>query len=101
LAPVSKFDYVLAHTRFMESRKLSSFDGHRVGRSLTSTVVMYTGIVYGPPMDSLVCGIAWKTCTRGRCDLTRLFDRCHELWPLMVPSWLTCVLLSGFIIIIL
>jgi hypothetical protein len=27
LAPVSKFDYVLAHTRFIGSRKLSSFDG--------------------------------------------------------------------------
>jgi hypothetical protein len=47
LAPVSKFDYVLAHTGFMGSHKLSSFDGHRVGRSLTSPTVMYTGIVYG------------------------------------------------------
>jgi hypothetical protein len=27
LAPVNKIDYVLAHTRFMRSRKLSSFDG--------------------------------------------------------------------------
>jgi hypothetical protein len=27
LAPVNKIDYVLAHTGFMESRKLSSFDG--------------------------------------------------------------------------
>jgi hypothetical protein len=32
LAPVSKFDHVLAHTGFMVSRKLSSFDSHRVGR---------------------------------------------------------------------
>jgi hypothetical protein len=30
LASVSKFDYVLAHLGFMRSRKLSSFDGHRV-----------------------------------------------------------------------
>jgi hypothetical protein len=27
LFPVNKIDYVLAHTRFMGSRKLSSFDG--------------------------------------------------------------------------
>jgi hypothetical protein len=27
LAPVNKIDYVLAHMRFMGSRKLSSFDG--------------------------------------------------------------------------
>jgi hypothetical protein len=32
LASVSKFYYVLIHTRFMGSRKLSSFEGHRVGR---------------------------------------------------------------------
>jgi hypothetical protein len=78
LVRVSKFDYVLTHMRFMGSCKLSSFDGHRVGWSLTSHAVMYTGIVYGPPMDSLACGIMWKTCTRERCDLTRLFDRCHN-----------------------
>jgi hypothetical protein len=28
LAPVNKIDYVLAHTRFMGSHKLSSFDGY-------------------------------------------------------------------------
>jgi hypothetical protein len=27
LAPVSKFNYVLTHTRFMISHKLSNFDG--------------------------------------------------------------------------
>jgi hypothetical protein len=31
LTPVSKFDYVLAHTRFMGSHKLSILDGHRDG----------------------------------------------------------------------
>jgi hypothetical protein len=31
LTLVSKFDYVLTHMRFMGSRKLSSFDGYRVG----------------------------------------------------------------------
>jgi hypothetical protein len=28
LVPVNKIDYALTHTRFMGSRKLSSFDGH-------------------------------------------------------------------------
>jgi hypothetical protein len=28
LAPVSKFDYILVHTGFMGSHKLSSFIGH-------------------------------------------------------------------------
>jgi hypothetical protein len=28
LAPVNKIDYVLAHTRFMRSCKLSSFNGY-------------------------------------------------------------------------
>jgi hypothetical protein len=64
LAPVSKFDFVLVHTGFMGSHKLSSFDGRRVRRSLTSPVVTYTKIVYGPPTDSPACGITWKTCTR-------------------------------------
>jgi hypothetical protein len=31
LAPLSKFDYVLTHMRFMGFHKLSNFDGHRVG----------------------------------------------------------------------
>jgi hypothetical protein len=31
LAPVSKFDYVLAHTGFMGFHKLRSFNGRQVG----------------------------------------------------------------------
>jgi hypothetical protein len=95
LTPVSKIDYILMHMEFMGSHKLSSFNGHRVGWSLISPVVMYTGIVYGPPMDIPACGIMWEMCTRERCNLIRLFDCFHELWPLVVPSWLTCVMLSG------
>jgi hypothetical protein len=34
LTPVSKSDYVLAHTGFMGPHKLSSFDGHQVGQYL-------------------------------------------------------------------
>jgi hypothetical protein len=96
LSPVSKIDYVMVHMGHMESRKLSSFDSHQVGRSLTSPIVMYIGIVYRPPMDSPVCGSMWKTYTRERCNPARLFDCCHELWPLVSPSWLTCVVLSGY-----
>jgi hypothetical protein len=36
LALGNKIGYVLAHTRFMRSCQLSSFDGHRVGQYLTS-----------------------------------------------------------------
>jgi hypothetical protein len=93
---VTSIDYVLAHTGFMGSCKLSSFDSHWVGWYLTSPVVMYTGIVYGPPMDSPVCGITWKTCTRERWDPTQLFDRCRKLW-LHVGSWRPCIcVLPGY-----
>jgi hypothetical protein len=69
LAPRNKIDYVLAHMRFMGSLKLSSFDGHWARWALTSLAVMYTEIVYMPPMDSPGCGITWKTCNRERWDL--------------------------------
>jgi hypothetical protein len=88
-------DYVLMHTGFMGPRKLNNFGSHRVGQSLTSPTVMYIRIVYVPPTDSPACAIAWKMYTRKRWDLTRLFDRCCELWPLMVPSRLMCVVLSS------
>jgi hypothetical protein len=90
------FDYVLTRTGYMRSWHLNSFDGCWVGWSLTSPAVMYTRIMYGPPTDSPACGIVWKTYTRERCDPARLFDHCHELWPLMVPLWLTCAMFSGF-----
>jgi hypothetical protein len=94
----TSIDYVLMHAGFMGSRKLSSFHGRRVGRYIISPIVMYTEIVYGPPTDSPKCSIVWKTCTRERWDLTRLLERCHELWPLVMPSWLTCVVLSDFLL---
>jgi hypothetical protein len=83
-------------TSYMEPYKRSSFNGHWVGRSLTSLVVMHTGIVYVPPTDSPACGIAWKTYTRERCDPTWLFDCCLKLWPLMLPLWFTWVMLSCY-----
>jgi hypothetical protein len=38
----------------------------------------------------------WKTTLgRGRTQ-SLLFDSHHKRWPLMLPSWLTCVVLSGY-----
>jgi hypothetical protein len=69
---------VLTNTSSIEPRKHSSFHGRWVGLSLTSPIVIYTGIVYGPPTDSPVWGIVWKTYTRERCDPTRLLYHCRE-----------------------
>jgi hypothetical protein len=43
VAPVSKFDYVLTHTRFMGSRKLSSFMCHQVRRYPTISLGYRSG----------------------------------------------------------
>jgi hypothetical protein len=80
---VTSINYVLTHTEFIRSRKLSTFDGRWVGWYLTSPTVMYTEIVYGAPTDSPVCGIVWKTCTREKWNPTWVFDRYRELWPLV------------------
>jgi hypothetical protein len=32
----------------------------------------------------------------GTVGPARLFDSCHETWSLVLPSWLTCVMLSGY-----
>jgi hypothetical protein len=60
LTPVKKIDYVLAHTGFMGSHKLSTFDGHWVGRHPT--------VLYGWHWDSVwathglsIEVFAWKT----------------------------------------
>jgi hypothetical protein len=92
LSPVSKFDYVLAHIRFMGSSKLSSFEGHWIGWHNTTPSLMYTRIMYGPPIDAQ--GIAWKTCTRVRWtwldSLIVIMNCCHS-WGLRD---LACVVLS-------
>jgi hypothetical protein len=50
----------------------------------TILLEMFTEIVYGPPMDSSVCGITWKTCTTERWDPDQPYDiiakGCH-MWP--------------------
>jgi hypothetical protein len=107
LAPVSKFDYVLAHAGFMGSCKHSSFIGHWDGSYPTIPAVMYIGIVHGPPTDAHR-GIAWRTCTRVRwaqiislnvswtvatCGVFMTL-RCHVVrwlslqgWKLLEPPW--------------
>jgi hypothetical protein len=97
LSPLSKFDYVLAHAGHMESCKLSSFDGHRVGWSLTSPVVMHIRIVYGPPTDSLMCGIMWKTYTREGCDPVNsliIVANCEHSWCLRGSRVSCCQVIS-------
>jgi hypothetical protein len=56
-------DYVLAHMGFMGSCKCSSFVCFWDESYSTIPHGCLEGIVHGPPMDSRVCGIAWKTCT--------------------------------------
>jgi hypothetical protein len=39
----------------------------------------------------------WKmTLGQGRTRPVCLFDSHHEKWPLVLPLWLTCVILSGY-----
>jgi hypothetical protein len=52
-------------------------------------------IVFGPPTDYPV------RFSRGRrhlgtVDPARLFDSQCERWPLVIPVWFTCVVLSGY-----
>jgi hypothetical protein len=47
LAPVSKFDYVVARAGFMGSHKFSSFIGHRVGRYPTIPLGCIRDSVWG------------------------------------------------------
>jgi hypothetical protein len=42
----------LMHAGIMGLNKLSSSNDHRVGQYPTIFMVMYTGIIYGPPTDS-------------------------------------------------
>jgi hypothetical protein len=47
---------------------------------------------HGLPVKVFVWKMAlWRGRTR-----SQLFDSHHERWPLVLPSWLTCVVLSGY-----
>jgi hypothetical protein len=65
-----------------------------VERYPTIPLEMSTRIVYEPPTDSPVCGIAWKTCTRERWDLNRPYDDvvkgCH-MWHVRGRAYVVLV----------
>jgi hypothetical protein len=56
-----------------------------VGRYPIIPLEISIGIVCGPPMDSPICGIAWKTCTWERWEPDRPYGivakGCHT-WPI-------------------
>jgi hypothetical protein len=65
-----------------------------VGQYPTIPLEMSNGIVYKPPTDSPVCGIAWKTCTRKRWDPDRpygiIVKGCH-MWPIRGHEYVVLV----------
>jgi hypothetical protein len=65
-----------------------------VGRYPTIPLEMSTEIVYGPPTDSPVCGIAWKMCTRERWDPDRPYDivaKGYHTWPVHRHTYVVLV----------
>jgi hypothetical protein len=65
-----------------------------VGRYPTIPLEMSTEIVYGPPTDSPVCGIAWNMCTRERWDPNRPYDivaKGYHTWPVHRHTYVVLV----------
>jgi hypothetical protein len=56
---------------------------------------MYNGRVFGPPMDAHR-SYHMEDSTGARLDPAQLFHSHRERWSLVVPSWLTSVVLSGY-----
>jgi hypothetical protein len=51
-------------------------------------------IVYGPPTDSPVCGIMWKTCTKERWDPNRPYDvvaKGFHMWPIRERAYIVLI----------
>jgi hypothetical protein len=82
LAPVNKIDYVLAHTGFMGSRKLSNL----TIAEWDNTPLYFMDdirIVFGPPTDYSLrfsCGRRHK----GMVGPAQLFDSHRERWSLVL-----------------
>jgi hypothetical protein len=38
----------------------------------------------------------WKMALGRGTTQSRLYDSHHEMWPLVLPSWFTCVVLLGY-----
>jgi hypothetical protein len=65
-----------------------------VGQYLTIPLEMFTSIVYGPPTDSPVCGITWKTCTGEWWDTDRPYDvivKGYHTWPVRGRTYVMLV----------
>jgi hypothetical protein len=56
---------------------------------------MYNGIVFGPPMECPPKHLRGRRHEGKLGPSLTLWSR-HELWPLVVPLWPTCVMLSGY-----
>jgi hypothetical protein len=52
------------------------------------------GIVFGPPTD-YSSRFSHRRRHQGTVGPVRLFDSHRERWPLVLPLWLTCVVLPG------
>jgi hypothetical protein len=94
--PATSIDPLLTHMGYMGPCKPSSFDGHWVGRYLTSLHGCLEGIgvwaTHGLPGEVFTS----KTALGWGRIWSLLFDSHRKRWSLMLPSWLTCVMLSGY-----
>jgi hypothetical protein len=53
------------------------------------------GIVFGPPMN-YPARFSHGRRHYGTVDPARLFDSQCKMWPLVIPVWFACVVLSGY-----
>jgi hypothetical protein len=92
----TRLSFVLMNTGFMGSHKLSSFDVRWIGWHSTVLHEWHWDSVHathGLPGEVFT----WKTILGyGGPGPARLFDSQCERWPLMIPVWFTCVVLSGY-----
>jgi hypothetical protein len=86
---------ILMHTGISPPQKLNS----SMVTELDDTLPCFTNdrrdsvrATHGLPGE----GFMWKTALRWSSTRSQLFDSHRERWPLMWPSWLTCVMLWGY-----
>jgi hypothetical protein len=92
----TRLSCVLTHIGFVGSRKLSSFNGRWVGWHPTVLHRWHWDSVratHGLPGEVFT----WMmTLWYSGPGPARLFDSQCERWPLVLPVWFTCVVLSGY-----
>jgi hypothetical protein len=89
----TSFDYVMEHTRFMGSHKLSSFMCCRDESCSTVPPVCTSGLCMGHPWMPIEVSHERRVLGWGGPYSSPWSHL--ELWPLMVPLWLLNVMLSG------